>query len=160
MKCSKLNFHLFSLHVVDSPACPRGHDCEDSNHYLLQCPLFYQARNRVINEIRELTMTFRMSCYYMDQQNSVLQQVKTFLMLYVSLSTKLVDCNLYFSLVSHTVSLSIRLLLSNILFLKVCARTCVCVIRFLCKYFFWRGLCHVVCRAQSFSSEYNMSRPK
>ena len=22
MKCSKLNFHLFSLHVVDSPACP------------------------------------------------------------------------------------------------------------------------------------------
>ena len=43
MKCS--NFHLFSLHVVDSPACLCGHDCEDSNHYLLQCPLFYQARN-------------------------------------------------------------------------------------------------------------------
>ena len=24
MKCSKVNFHLFSLHVVDSPACPCG----------------------------------------------------------------------------------------------------------------------------------------
>ena len=54
MKCNKLNFHLFSLHVVDSPACPFGHDCEDSNHYLLHCPLFYQARNMMLNEIREL----------------------------------------------------------------------------------------------------------
>ena len=30
---------------------------EDSNHYLLRCPLFYQARNMLLNEIRELTMT-------------------------------------------------------------------------------------------------------
>ena len=30
MKCSRL--HLFSVHDVDSPACPCGHDCEDSNH--------------------------------------------------------------------------------------------------------------------------------
>ena len=52
MKCSKLNFHLFSLHVVDSPACPCGNDCEDSNHYLLRCPLFYQARSKLLNEIR------------------------------------------------------------------------------------------------------------
>ena len=57
MKCSKLNSHLFSLHVVDSPACPCGNDCEDSNHYLLRCPLFYQARNKLLNEIRGLTMT-------------------------------------------------------------------------------------------------------
>ena len=57
MKCSKLNFHLFSLHVVYSPACPCGHDCEDSNHYLLQCPLFYHPINMMLNEIRELTMT-------------------------------------------------------------------------------------------------------
>ena len=57
MKCSKLNFHLFSLYVVDSPAYPCGNDCEDSNHYLLRCPLFYQARNKLLNEIRELTMT-------------------------------------------------------------------------------------------------------
>ena len=35
----------------------------------------------------------------------------------------------------------------------------VCVIRFCCKYFFWRGHCHVVCRAESFSSEYNMFKP-
>ena len=52
-----LSFHLFSLHVVDSPACPCGNDCEDSNHYLLRCPLFYQTRNKLLSEIRALTMT-------------------------------------------------------------------------------------------------------
>ena len=61
IKCSKLNFHLLSLHVVDSPACPRGHDCEESNHYLFRCQLFYQARNMLLNEIRKLTMT-NISC--------------------------------------------------------------------------------------------------
>ena len=35
MKCSKLNFHLFSLHVADSPACPCGNDCEDSKPLLV-----------------------------------------------------------------------------------------------------------------------------
>ena len=48
MKCSKLNFDLFSLHVIDSPACPCGHIREDSNHYLLQCPLYFQARNKML----------------------------------------------------------------------------------------------------------------
>ena len=38
-------------------ACPCGHDCEDSNRYLLRCPLFHQARNMLLNEIRGLTMT-------------------------------------------------------------------------------------------------------
>ena len=42
---------------MDSPACPCGNDCEDSIHYLLRCPLFYQARNMLLNEIREITMT-------------------------------------------------------------------------------------------------------
>ena len=41
MHCSKLNAHLFSLHIVVSPCCSCGHDKEDSVHYLLHCPLFY-----------------------------------------------------------------------------------------------------------------------
>ena len=74
MKCGKLNFHLFSLHVVDSPACLCGHNREDSNHYLLRCPLYHQARNMLLNEIRELTMT-DISCelLLMYQQISVLK---------------------------------------------------------------------------------------
>ena len=52
---------LFSLPVVDSYPC--GHDFDDSNHYLLHGPLFYQARNMMINEIRKLTMTdFHVIC--------------------------------------------------------------------------------------------------
>ena len=61
MKYSKLNFDLFSLHVVDSPAYPCGNDCENSNHYFLHCSLFYQARNMMMNEIRKLNMT-NISC--------------------------------------------------------------------------------------------------
>ena len=57
MKFSKLNFHLYSLHVLDSPACPCGHDHEDSNHYLLHCPLYFQARITMLTKIRELTRT-------------------------------------------------------------------------------------------------------
>ena len=60
MKCSKLNFDLFSLHVIDSPACPCGHIREDSNHYLLQCLLYFQARNKMLNDIRQLC-TFHIS---------------------------------------------------------------------------------------------------
>ena len=55
MECSKLNFDLFSLHV-DSPRCPCGHIREDSNHYLLQCPLYVQARNKMLHEIRQLSI--------------------------------------------------------------------------------------------------------
>jgi len=48
MNCSKLNHHLFLLHVINSPACQCGFDCEDSNHYLLNCPLFHQDRIRML----------------------------------------------------------------------------------------------------------------
>ena len=61
MKCSKLNFHLYSLHVLDSPACPCGHNREDSSHYLLLCPLYFQARITMLNKIRHLTRT-HISC--------------------------------------------------------------------------------------------------
>ena len=33
---------------------------EDSNHYLLRCPLYFQARNKMLNDIRQLC-TFHIS---------------------------------------------------------------------------------------------------
>ena len=45
MHCSKLNAHLKELHVVDSESCACGHNVEDTNHYLLQCPLYVNERN-------------------------------------------------------------------------------------------------------------------
>ena len=55
MKCSKLNLHLFLLHVVDSPACSCGFNDEDSNHYLLYCPNYNLERQ---NMLRALSITF------------------------------------------------------------------------------------------------------
>ena len=45
MKCSKLNFHLYSLHVLDSPACPCGHNHEDSNHYSSALFIILSSKN-------------------------------------------------------------------------------------------------------------------
>ena len=43
--------------MLDSPACPCGHDREDSNHYLLHRPLYFQARITMLNKIRDLSRT-------------------------------------------------------------------------------------------------------
>ena len=45
MNCSNLSAsHLFSLHVVNSPACICSHKAEDTAHYFLDCPLYYTQR--------------------------------------------------------------------------------------------------------------------
>lgn len=54
LSCSKLNAHLFALHVVDSPSCNCGYVYEDSNHYLLHCPLYLIERNELIHAIETL----------------------------------------------------------------------------------------------------------
>ena len=51
MECSKLNAHLFSLHVTDSPACNCGFNLEDCNHYLLACPLYTVERHIMLQTI-------------------------------------------------------------------------------------------------------------
>ena len=54
MKCSKLNAHLFNLHVTESPDCHCGFNCEDTSHYLLQCPLYINERNELLECLRNL----------------------------------------------------------------------------------------------------------
>ena len=51
MLCSKLNHHLFLLHVIESPSCVCGNKCEDNNHFLLSCPLYLEQRRIMIAEI-------------------------------------------------------------------------------------------------------------
>ena len=72
MNCSKLNYHLFLLHVVDSPICPCGFKCEDSNHFLLHCPLFHEDRLAMFNSISlicDLDITCSMLLYGSDNLN-------------------------------------------------------------------------------------------
>ena len=54
MKCSKLNSHLFALHVIDSPACNCGYDNEDSEHFLLHCALYDNIRPSLIHSLHNL----------------------------------------------------------------------------------------------------------
>ena len=44
MNCSNLSAHLFSLHVVNSPACICSHKAEDTAHYFLDYPFYYTQR--------------------------------------------------------------------------------------------------------------------
>ena len=54
MNCSKLNEHLFLLHVVDSPRCACGFGVEDTAHFLLQCPLYHTDRQELVQSLQEV----------------------------------------------------------------------------------------------------------
>ena len=46
MNCSKLNSHLYSLHVVDNPMCICVSDYEDPFNFFYMCPMFRNQRLR------------------------------------------------------------------------------------------------------------------
>ena len=52
-KCSGLNGHLFSKNIIEDPSCLCG-SFEDTNHYLLHCPLYTDHRNKMMNDISNL----------------------------------------------------------------------------------------------------------
>ena len=54
MHCSKLNHHLFTNHVLGSPTCHCGHKCENSEHFLLHCPLYHEERRAMLSDIHNL----------------------------------------------------------------------------------------------------------
>ena len=49
-KCSSLNQHLHSKNVIDNPLCACG-SVETTNHFLLECPQYIQARRDVITTL-------------------------------------------------------------------------------------------------------------
>ena len=55
-----LNAHLFQIqhHNTTSPACSCGHHNEDTNHYILWCPLHNIHRVNLFNELRKLIPNF------------------------------------------------------------------------------------------------------
>ena len=50
LNCSTLNSHLFNLHVIESPSCTCGHNVEDNEHFLLNCPLYRVQCNKMLSE--------------------------------------------------------------------------------------------------------------
>ena len=57
MNCSNLSAHLYSLHVVNSPACICSHTAEDTAHYFLDCPLYYTQRMILRNVVTRYTQS-------------------------------------------------------------------------------------------------------
>ena len=79
MKCSKLNFHLFRLHVIDSPKCSCGYNSEDSEHFLLMCPLYDNERIELINTIIDLQSRFTLdTLLFGDDQLSFQENTSLF----------------------------------------------------------------------------------
>ena len=55
MNCSNLSAHLYSLHVVNSPACICSRTTEDTAHYFLDRPLYYAQRMILRNIVTRYT---------------------------------------------------------------------------------------------------------
>ena len=88
MQCSKLNYHLFLLHVTDSPACACGNNVEDENHFLLHCPLFHIQRQKMFrscpndvprNELTCNTLLFGSENHNLDTNKAIFKAVHTYI---------------------------------------------------------------------------------
>ena len=87
--CSKLNSHLFSLHVIDSPACICGSNNEDSEHFLLYCPLYDNIRRLLIHDLATIidnqhlsteTLLYGNDSYDLQTNIKIFEVVQTFLL--------------------------------------------------------------------------------
>ena len=77
MTCSKLNAHLFSLHVSDTTQCSCGYHVEDTEHFLLHCPLYQASKKRMMQTIVRLNiyliiLMLMFVLLYGSKQNSLL----------------------------------------------------------------------------------------
>ena len=69
MNYSNLSAHLYSLHVVNSPACICSHTAEDTAHYFLDLPLYYAQRMILRNVVRRYTQFDLKVLLYGDSGN-------------------------------------------------------------------------------------------
>ena len=51
MQCSNLNGHLYSMKIIDSPACSCGFVNENEFYFLLVCPLYDRPRVTLQNAV-------------------------------------------------------------------------------------------------------------
>lgn len=86
MKCSRLNHHLFLLHVIDSAECICGFHIENNKHYLFECPLYSNIRNNMLKNIKEITgyideelLLFGSTNFTYNENKSIFNSVKVFI---------------------------------------------------------------------------------
>ena len=55
-QCSSLGADLFRANIISNPSCACGCPLEDAIHYLLECPLYTNARMQLIMSITPYTV--------------------------------------------------------------------------------------------------------
>ena len=64
MQCSKFNGHLYSMKIIDSPACSCGFVNENEFYFLLVCPLYNRPRVTLQNAMGHIApFTLRTMLY-------------------------------------------------------------------------------------------------
>ena len=86
MQCSKLNAHIFLLHVVDSPQCIGEHEVEESEYFLFNCPLCLVQRQEMLQNLNQvnivnvnLTMLVDCTAYDLKINQSIFKAIHEFL---------------------------------------------------------------------------------
>ena len=75
-KCSELNDHLYRFNLVPSRSCRCAANREDNSHFLLQCPLFTESRNKLLMSIRNLVVNPSSDLLLSGSQDLTLAQNK------------------------------------------------------------------------------------
>ena len=86
MNCSPLKEHLaHNLHVIENTTCDCGLSIENNSHFLLECRLYTQHRQSVLNKLQVLPTTTTDFLLYGDynltfeQNKIVFEAVQEFL---------------------------------------------------------------------------------
>ena len=53
-QCSSLKYDLFRCNLVPDPSCECGNPCENSFHFILECPLYIHQRNSMFNKLSHI----------------------------------------------------------------------------------------------------------
>ena len=86
MNCSKLNFHLYLLHVVESPSCICGSASEDPYHFFYLCPLYaiqrailFQNLSMIHDRINVQTLLFGDETLSFETNKLIFETVHSFI---------------------------------------------------------------------------------
>ena len=74
------------MHITDDPSCKCGHIIEDTEHYILYCPLFNRERCETLNKLPQhfvniKTLLYGNSTYDYDTNVKIFSTLENFLTL-------------------------------------------------------------------------------
>ena len=58
--CSILNYDLYRCNLINDPSCSCGNPCENTFHYLFECPLYIQCRDTMVFELQNFDITLNL----------------------------------------------------------------------------------------------------